>query len=133
MAYLGFPSCRLPVCRAALHILNDDLGNAHRIVQDVEDADGYLLHAILHRREGDWENARYWFARTGDHPAYERVYRAALGAWSGVSEWGRWRPERFVDMVREAEATGRLYSEAVMVQSAELHAVLEDLLDKSRG
>ena len=41
-------------------------GRAHQIVQDVETNAAALVHAHLHRVEGDRENANYWYARAGE-------------------------------------------------------------------
>ena len=38
---------------------------AHEIVQDLPDSVASLIHAFLHRQEGDISNARYWYARAG--------------------------------------------------------------------
>lgn len=44
---------------------------AHQIVQCYEDSPvACWLHAVLHKIEGDANNARYWYART--HMDYER-------------------------------------------------------------
>jgi hypothetical protein len=74
---------------------------AHEIAQAREgEPDHDLLHALFHRREGDHENAGYWFGRAGKHPCYpilaERLsvlplppeLRAALfpeGHWSAAA------------------------------------------------
>jgi hypothetical protein len=42
-----------------------DWDKAHQIVQDANDADSAWVHAYLHRKEGDIDNARYWYKRTG--------------------------------------------------------------------
>ena len=36
---------------------------AHAIVQELEDPLAYWLHALVHRLEGDLDNARYWYGR----------------------------------------------------------------------
>jgi hypothetical protein len=36
---------------------------AHKLVQDDTAGDGALVHAWLHRIEGDLENARYWYGQ----------------------------------------------------------------------
>jgi hypothetical protein len=54
---------------AALWLYHDCLDEAHAIVQALETPSGSLWHAILHRREGDFSNAKYWYARCADHPA----------------------------------------------------------------
>lgn len=38
---------------------------AHDIVQDLPDEDASLIHAFLHRQEGDISNAKYWYAKAG--------------------------------------------------------------------
>ncbi|KAL7422576.1 hypothetical protein Q5752_003224 [Cryptotrichosporon argae] len=44
---------------AALHLANDDIHHAHLIAQDDEgDPTADLLHATLHRREGDYWNSK---------------------------------------------------------------------------
>jgi hypothetical protein len=45
--------------RAALHLANDDIEGCHVIVQDMEgQRTANLLHATLHRREGDYWNSK---------------------------------------------------------------------------
>ena len=56
--------------RAATLLYHDHHDPAHDIVQDLSDADGALIHAILHRREPDYWNAKYWFRRVDMHPVY---------------------------------------------------------------
>ncbi len=38
---------------------------AHEVAQDTEDRDGAWVHAHLHRQEGDFANAGYWYRRAG--------------------------------------------------------------------
>ena len=40
-----------------------DWDRAHRIAQEIDDADGSWVHAYLHRKEGDLGNASYWYRR----------------------------------------------------------------------
>jgi len=42
-----------------------DWEGAHAVAQDIETADGSLIHAYLHRKEGDAGNAMYWYSRAG--------------------------------------------------------------------
>lgn len=42
-----------------------DWDKAHQIVQDIETAEASVIHAYLHRKEGDESNARYWYGRVG--------------------------------------------------------------------
>ena len=40
-------------------------GPSHRLVQNYSDELSCLIHAYLHRVEGDLDNARYWYAQAG--------------------------------------------------------------------
>lgn len=54
-----------PLLSAMWHDAHGDWDEAHRLAQDVNTADGAWVHAYLHRREGDADNARYWYQRAG--------------------------------------------------------------------
>jgi hypothetical protein len=61
--------------KAGLYLLNDDLPQSHQLAQSVEGNPlGDYWHAIIHRREGDWNNARYWFGHVGPAPILVQVY-----------------------------------------------------------
>lgn len=57
-----------PSLSAALQALWYDRANnwqqAHEIVQNSGDPDSAWVHAYLHRKEGDLNNARYWYRRS---------------------------------------------------------------------
>jgi hypothetical protein len=51
---------------AVARALDGDWGAAHAIVQQDESSElACWIHAVLHRKEGDLPNARYWYARCG--------------------------------------------------------------------
>ena len=54
--------------QALWHDAKGDWTKAHEIAQEVEDASGALVHAYLHRKEGDAGNAAYWYRRA-EQPA----------------------------------------------------------------
>ena len=58
------PACP-PPSQALWHDARGDWDEAHRVAQDVDDADGAWVHAYLHRKEGDLPNASYWYRRAG--------------------------------------------------------------------
>lgn len=61
--------------RVGLHLLNDDLGTSHALSQQHEgEALADYWHAIIHRREGDYGNSRYWFGRVGRTPILAEAY-----------------------------------------------------------
>jgi len=58
---------------SGLWLLAGDLDRSHSISQDLSSAEGSFLHGIMHRREGDFGNAKYWFRRVGDHPVLDQI------------------------------------------------------------
>jgi hypothetical protein len=53
---------------AGLWLWHDWLDESHAISQRLQGENGSFWHAVMHRREGDFSNAKYWYARCGDHP-----------------------------------------------------------------
>lgn len=58
---------------SGLWLLAGDLERSHTISQSIETAEGSYWHGIMHRREGDFGNAKYWFRRVGAHPIEAQV------------------------------------------------------------
>jgi hypothetical protein len=42
---------------------------AHELVQDDPSEEAAWIHALLHRIEGDLDNANYWYRKAGKTPA----------------------------------------------------------------
>jgi len=50
---------------AALWLYVDELDRSHEVSQAIETPIGSLWHGIMHRREGDFWNSKYWFRKAG--------------------------------------------------------------------
>jgi hypothetical protein len=69
-----------PACAAGLWLYFNFLDESHKISQDDEsDPDRNFWHAIMHRREPDPSNSKYWWRRVGSHPVLNRLAELAPG------------------------------------------------------
>ncbi|WNR43202.1 hypothetical protein [Paenibacillus roseipurpureus] len=59
--------------KAGLFLLNESLDKAHEIAQEITNATGSYWHALMHRMEGDYSNAKYWFNDVGHHPIFSNL------------------------------------------------------------
>jgi hypothetical protein len=112
-----------PPLRSALHLWNDSLERCHALAQDIADATGSYLHGLMHRREPDYGNAKYWFRRVGRHPLFPDVLReaGAVDALKGAA----WDPFRMVDLCEEAAEDPRLEKALRDVQAREIALLAE--------
>jgi hypothetical protein len=98
-------------CLAGLWLRHDFLDESHQIIQEIETPSGSYWHGIVHRREGDFANSKYWFRRAGDHPVFSPLCRAA-GQLAKEADAGPaaeylvaqtdWDALRFVDLCQAA-------------------------------
>jgi hypothetical protein len=60
-------------CLAGVWLVHDFLDESHAISQEIDTTSGSFWHGIMHRREGDFSNAKYWFHRVGFHETLEEL------------------------------------------------------------
>ncbi len=119
-------------CVAGLWLMYDCLDESHTISQSLDNPSGSYWHAIMHRREPDYDNAKYWFRRVGQHPIFPPLAAAAKELACGdraaafLAEQTTWDPFGFVDLCAAAEAgrstTGDLCR---LIQQAECRLLFE--------
>lgn len=84
-------------CKAGLWLLHDFLDESHSISQADHSAEGSFWHAIMHRREPDPSNSKYWWRRVGPHPVLKQLRDAGVGFTSA---------EAFVDECERVRGSG---------------------------
>ena len=128
--------------RAGLFQWHDFLDESHELSQSIEGQGenqlGDYWHAIMHRREPDYSNAKYWFRRIGNQPIYRelRLYADGVLEKSTAAEAPKWRerlvagskwdPFAFVDMCEECaqDETTELALAARRIQYAEMSMLI---------
>ncbi|KAL8920791.1 MAG: hypothetical protein Q9172_004331 [Xanthocarpia lactea] len=66
-----------PTLETAFHILNNDLPSAHFLVRHMQSPpayEGMFLHGILHRIEGDYDNARAWYGNVSESEVFKHTW-----------------------------------------------------------
>jgi hypothetical protein len=133
--------------KAGLFLLADFFDDSHACSQSIEGLGahhtGDYWHAILHRREPDYGNAKYWFRHVGRHPTFDelapavtRLIPTATGVLATKLEhWrnrllprGTWDPIAFVDLCSEAGTDADLKAWCEQVQFEEMLLLLESTI-----
>ena len=135
----SLPTTQGEVARALVLLWHDHHEPAHTIVQDLSTADASYVHAILHRREPDFGNAKYWFRRVGTHSCHPALAHAAgnqlqdpsfAGLRSKLLPGGNWDAFAFVDACEAASAKAanpRIAETLREIQATEFRLLLESL------
>jgi hypothetical protein len=94
-------------CLAGLWLYHDFFAESHAISQDLDTVEGSYWHGILHRREPDYGNAKYWFRRVPRHPIFAELWQDAKTliheAGSDVQLGAKtWDSAAFVDLCESA-------------------------------
>ncbi len=123
--------------RALLLLWHDHLDASHQISQGIENADGSFIHAIMHRREPDYWNSKYWWRRVGKHAAFPELAqrteqllqsRNATRLTAKLISNGYWDACAFVDLCEQAIGDNHLATLLQEIQRLETEVLLESFL-----
>jgi len=128
---------------AGLWLWHDALEECHQIVQDLIGPTGSFWHAIMHRREGDFSNAKYWYARAADHRALRLISAMAMDVVGRKTTdksllrivSGEYQPDAFVDLVEAIHSSpdDPRYQSAIRLQQMEWEALFHHCAYEATG
>jgi hypothetical protein len=133
-------ACDRAALQAGVWQLHGELDESHRLAQAHEGQGKYQLcdqwHAIMHRREPDFGNARYWVRQLPHSPHWDELGQI-VARWfendvpAAVDRWrhrllgpGGWKPLVHVDLAQAAAGEPTLDHFARRVQWAEMLLLL---------
>ena len=140
--------CDQTALQAAVWQCQGELDLSHRQSQQHEGEGKHQMcdywHAIMHRREPDYGNSKYWFRQLGRHPVFTPLATRAdtLLAAAAPAEvaWrrrllrsGTWDPFAMVDLTEAAAEDHTLEPLARRLQALELITAWEQLLRQVLG
>jgi hypothetical protein len=110
--------------RGGLFNAVDAIHEAHTIFQDAKTDLGSYWHGVMHRREGDFDNARYWFRRAGSLPFFSALHRAASEFSADMAKQADWDPYLFTGQCEQARfGAEEIVAELVRLQRAEFETL----------
>lgn len=118
-------------CVAGILLARDRFQDSHAVSQDLTTPEGSYWHGILHRREPDAGNAKFWMRRVGNHPVHGPLAAAVRELGAGrLLDRGVWNAARFID----ACAGGEQDDESLRaVQAKEIELLLAWCVTKALG
>lgn len=128
-------------CVAGVLLLHGFIDNAHEIVQALDSDNAGYWHGLVHRREGDFNNAKYWARIAWNHPIWNELNTKATELYA-ESQAGmaarfldgqeKWEPFKFIDLCYKSVGSG---SETELlcrkIQQAEWELLFDHSFQKS--
>lgn len=124
----------LDLVRGGLLYALDELDGCHKIFQDAPTDLGSYWHGMMHRREGDFDNARYWFRRAGTLPAFNAMHQQASEHSADMAKQSSWDPYLFTGQCEQARfGASELTDELLALQRVEFDVLFDYCWRKAVG
>lgn len=132
-------------CISGLWLWCDYLDPSHKISQDIETPTGSFWHGIMHRREGDFWNSKYWFRQVGQQGVEPQLAAAAAEVAAAQPPQGKqaaahfakstWDPFSFVDLCEAVQSPRAAADEPLCraMQAREMQILFADCFAKAFG
>lgn len=102
-------------CISGLWLMHHYLDESHTLSKAIDTPEGCYWHGIMHRREPDYSNAKYWFSQTGEHPLFVSLWETVspiassqgadkLAGWASARN--SWDPMTFIDLCEAVAGEG---------------------------
>ena len=125
--------------QSGLLLWADALDASHDISQHIETRTGSYWHAIMHRREPDYSNSKYWFGRVGEHPIFPQLRQEAIDTLAEfddkpavlseieytIKNTSDWDPFKFVDWCQVANNSDEQETPSTLVNWLQKLQVVE--------
>jgi NADH:ubiquinone oxidoreductase subunit F (NADH-binding) len=128
---------------AGLWLRHDWLNESHKISRRIDNATGSFWHAIMHRREGDFSNSKYWYHKAGEYPLFKTL---AVRASEVINPFpadksvfritnGVWNSAAFVDLVEQVHDQPRdpRHGIAIALQQLEWNTLFQHCTRAASG
>ncbi len=114
--------------RAALFYFHNALPDSHDILNKAAGDVAAYWHGMVHRREGDFENARYWMRRAGEQPTFAELHARASDGSPNMARQMGWDPFLFINLCEQLRfGADDLRLEVAALQHAEFDVMFSYL------
>lgn len=112
--------------RGGLLYAVDALDAAHAFFQDDPSDLASYWHGMMHRREGDFDNARYWFRRAGRLPIFAALHGAACEYSATMARQDNWDAYLLTGLCEQVKfGDPDLAPECVKLQTVEFEGLFD--------
>ena len=95
------PHAPAALARAGLFYFHNALDDSHKAAQELEGDTAAYWHGMVHRREADFDNARYWMRRAGEQPVFQEMQGRASDGAPHMGRQSNWDPFLFINLCEQ--------------------------------